>query len=127
MQHVFLIHRDALEILENERQSTKQRRLFCWTTFITIGAAGKVKTPETYGRSQPAHTRVPTSRCTQNGLCELPIRASCPPGGLVLDSMCGSRTTCVAAKRPGHRWVGIDINPEYVSIAKQRLNCYEEH
>ena len=42
-------------------------------------------------------------------------------GDLVLDPFCGSGTTCVAALRSGRRYVGYDINPEYIHAAEQRL------
>jgi modification methylase len=43
------------------------------------------------------------------------------PGDLVLDPLCGSGTTCVAARRLGRRCVGIDLNPAFCALAEQRL------
>ena len=40
---------------------------------------------------------------------------------IILDPFCGSGTTCVAAKKLGRRWIGIDIEPKYVEIAKSRV------
>jgi site-specific DNA-methyltransferase (adenine-specific) len=40
---------------------------------------------------------------------------------VVLDPFCGSGTTCVAAKKLGRRFIGYDVNPEYVNLAKKRL------
>jgi len=40
---------------------------------------------------------------------------------IVLDPFVGSGTTAVAAKRLGRRYVGFDINSEYVEIARRRL------
>ena len=40
---------------------------------------------------------------------------------VVLDPFVGSGTTCVVAQKLGRRWIGIDINPEYVEMAKKRL------
>ncbi|MBV9734408.1 MAG: site-specific DNA-methyltransferase [Acidisphaera sp.] len=40
---------------------------------------------------------------------------------LVLDPFMGAGTTCVAALREGARSVGIDIDPDYVAIARERL------
>jgi hypothetical protein len=44
-----------------------------------------------------------------------------PPGGTVLDPFAGSGSTLLAASREGFNAIGIEMNPEYVSIAKQRL------
>jgi len=54
-------------------------------------------------------------------LCVLPIKATCPPFGVVLDPMCGSGTTCIVARRLGRQWIGIDLNPEYIEIARKRM------
>jgi DNA modification methylase len=55
-------------------------------------------------------------------LCERPIMASSPPGGIVLDPFMGSGTTAVVARRLGRRFLGIDLSGEYVDLAKQRLS-----
>ncbi len=43
-------------------------------------------------------------------------------GDIVLDPFCGSGTTCVAAKQLNRRFIGIDINPEYVKKSLERIN-----
>jgi DNA modification methylase len=53
-------------------------------------------------------------------LCLIPIRATCPPGGLVLDPFCGTGTTLLAARRLGRRSVGIDISAAYLALARSR-------
>jgi len=40
---------------------------------------------------------------------------------IILDPFVGSGTTCMAAEKLGRKWVGIDINPEYVEMAKKRI------
>lgn len=42
-------------------------------------------------------------------------------GEVVLDPFCGSGTTCLAARKSGRRFVGYEINPDYVALAEQRL------
>jgi len=54
-------------------------------------------------------------------LLERIIRASCPPGGLVLDCFMGSGTTCEAAERLGRNWIGIDNGKYAVHLARKRL------
>ncbi len=54
-------------------------------------------------------------------LIEIPIEAGCPPDGVVLDPFFGSGTTAVVAQRLGRRYIGIEPSPEYVKIAKSRL------
>lgn len=49
------------------------------------------------------------------------IKAGCPAGGLVLDPFFGSGTTGVAAMKLGRDWLGCELNPEYIEIAKKRL------
>ena len=43
-------------------------------------------------------------------------------GDIVLDPMCGSGTSCKAAKQLGRNYIGIDISHEYCEIAKNRLD-----
>jgi len=78
-------------------------------------------------------------------LCVRPILSSCPPDGIILDPFVGSGTTCLAAElinrklwdeldyTPNEtakkinwnlRWIGIEINPKYVEMAKRRLKPY---
>ena len=42
-------------------------------------------------------------------LCRIPILATCPPGGVVLDPFCGTGTALVVARELGRRSVGIDL------------------
>jgi site-specific DNA-methyltransferase (cytosine-N4-specific) len=41
-------------------------------------------------------------------------------GDVVLDPFMGSGTTAYVAQRLGRKWVGIEINPEYIKIIKNR-------
>ncbi|QFG11126.1 methyltransferase [Mycobacterium phage QueenHazel] len=45
------------------------------------------------------------------------ILAGCKPGGTVLDPFNGSGTTGLAAQRTGRRYIGIDINREYLDLS----------
>lgn len=55
---------------------------------------------------------------------ELPeriIKACCPIGGWVLDPFMGSGTTGLVAEKLGLNWNGIELNPEYIKIARSRI------
>jgi len=41
--------------------------------------------------------------------------------GVVLDPFMGAGTTAVVARKLGKNYVGIELNPEYVKLAQQRL------
>jgi hypothetical protein len=49
------------------------------------------------------------------------VRLVTPPGGLVLDPFAGSGTTLYAAQEEGFRFVGIELNAEYIRIAERRM------
>ncbi|MHB8095890.1 MAG: DNA-methyltransferase [Candidatus Aminicenantales bacterium] len=53
-------------------------------------------------------------------LCKIPILATCPLDGLVLDPFCGTGTTMLVASRLGRRSVGIDLALKYLEIADRR-------
>ena len=48
--------------------------------------------------------------------------AKCP-GDLILDPFCGSGTTGVAALRLGRRFIGIEIDPTYAQLARDRIQA----
>src|SRR5437762_3554324 len=55
------------------------------------------------------------------GLMELLVRLFSDPGELILDPFAGSGTTGVAAIRLGRRFIGWEMKPGYVEVARKRL------
>jgi DNA modification methylase len=53
-------------------------------------------------------------------LCRIPILATCPEGGVVLDPFCGTGTTNFAEFLLFRRSVGIDVSAEYLRVAEER-------
>ena len=49
------------------------------------------------------------------------LKCACPKDGIVLDPFFGSGTVGLVAEQMGLRWCGIELNPEYIEIAKKRL------
>jgi DNA modification methylase len=54
-------------------------------------------------------------------LLERIVRSASLPGELVLDPTCGSGTTLVAAQRLRRRALGIDVSPDAIATATERL------
>jgi len=54
------------------------------------------------------------------------VRLVTPPGGIVLDPFAGSGSTCVAARREGFFFIGIEQELEYVEIARKRVGEIEK-
>jgi hypothetical protein len=50
-----------------------------------------------------------------------------PPGGVVLDPFMGSGSTGKACMREGFQFIGIDMTPEYVEIARARITHEANH
>ena len=55
-------------------------------------------------------------------LAEPCIKAGCPEGGVVLDPFGGSGTTGIVAKQFNRTAILIELNPEYIEIAKKRID-----
>ena len=53
-------------------------------------------------------------------LCKIPILASCPEDGIVLDPFCGTGTTMLVAFQLGRRSIGVDVSSEYIEVAVDR-------
>lgn len=54
-------------------------------------------------------------------LLERIIRASTEEGMLVLDPFCGSGTTGVAARKLGRKFIGLEMQEDYIKISRRRL------
>jgi len=54
-------------------------------------------------------------------LLQIPIKATCPKTGIVLDPFVGTGSTVAAALKLGRRGIGIDLSKKYVEVARSRL------
>jgi DNA modification methylase len=73
-----------------------------------------IKTPEENKLGHPAMFPVE--------LCKRLIEIYTKKGETVLDPFMGSGSTIIAAKDLGRKGIGIDVNPEFVKLAKHRLS-----
>jgi DNA modification methylase len=49
------------------------------------------------------------------------ILAGCPERGIVLDPFFGAGTVGVVAQKLSRNWCGIELNPDYVKLASERI------
>lgn len=54
-------------------------------------------------------------------LVEPCILAGCPKGGIVLDCFNGAATTGIVALKNHRRYLGIELNPEYIRLSEERI------
>ena len=55
-------------------------------------------------------------------LLRIPILATCPEDGIVLDPFNGTGTTVVASLKFGRCAIGIDLSPTYIKTAQERID-----
>jgi site-specific DNA-methyltransferase (adenine-specific) len=72
-----------------------------------------------YGRWDAARNIHPTVKPTD--LMRWLCRLITPPGGVILDPFMGSGSTGKAAQREGFDFVGIEMDPAYMEIARARI------
>jgi site-specific DNA-methyltransferase (adenine-specific) len=82
---------------------------------------GKLWTMTTPKPSEKSHGRHPTQKPI--ALLERLVDACTDDDALVLDPFCGSGTTGVAAVSKGRRFVGIDMDTQYLDLTKKRIDA----
>ena len=50
------------------------------------------------------------------------IKMVTPKGGIVLDPFMGSGTTGIACRKLNYGFIGIELEPDYIKIAKARID-----
>lgn len=62
--------------------------------------------------------------CMPLALAQTCILAGCPVDGMVLDPFSGAGTTGMAAVKNGRRYIGIELNQDYIDISHKRVQRY---
>ncbi|MFE8600714.1 site-specific DNA-methyltransferase [Archangium violaceum] len=86
---------------------------------LSADESGRVWTMTAPRREEKAHGSHPTQKPVS--LLERVIEASTPEDAVVLDPFNGSGTTGVAAMKLGRRYVGIDMDEQYLKLSQKRL------
>jgi DNA modification methylase len=109
-------HSDSLEF--SGRASEIKARGFCILPYHKNGTKpGDVWhiIPEDEWRKDSHYAVFPVE------LCEMPIKATCPQGGLLLDPFVGTGTSILSALQLGRRAIGIDTSANYLNEAERRV------
>jgi len=72
----------------------------------------------------PSKNNHPTVKPTE--LMRYLVKLVTPPNGTVLDPFMGSGSTGKAAKLEGFDFIGIELDPEYIEIAKARIEAVQK-
>ena len=112
---------DAIRIpYDAETKKARSRSIFVGAKWLEIGYNPKdLWSVSRLHREHPEREDHPTQKPLE--IIERMIKASCPPGGTVLDPFMGSGTTAMAAQRLGRNFVGFELNPQYCAMIEQRL------
>jgi site-specific DNA-methyltransferase (adenine-specific) len=98
----------------NKKNSIKKEEFLEWTKSVWTFSAVSAKS---IGHPAPFPEELP------HRLIELYSFK----GDVILDPFCGSGTTCIAALKGGRKYIGYDIEKEYVNLANKRLCNYLNH
>jgi site-specific DNA-methyltransferase (adenine-specific) len=112
---------DAVRIAyDAETKKARSRSIFVGAKWLEVGYNPKdLWSVSRLHKEHPERADHPTQKPLE--IIERMVKASCPPGGVVLDPFMGSGTTALAAKRCGRDFVGFELNPAYCEIIESRL------
>lgn len=112
---------DAIRVpYDAATKKARTRSIFVGAKWLEIGHNPKdVWSVARLHREHRERTDHPTQKPLE--IIERMLKASCPPGGVVLDPFMGSGTTALAAQRCERDYVGFELNPVYCAMIARRL------
>jgi site-specific DNA-methyltransferase (adenine-specific) len=103
-----------------ETKKARSRSIFVGAKWLEVGYNPKdLWSVSRLHREHAERVDHPTQKPLE--IIERMLKASCPPGGTVLDPFMGSGTTALAARKLGRHFVGFELNQDYCEIIQQRL------
>lgn len=111
---------DAIRIpYDPETKKARSRSIFVGKKWLEVGYNPKdVWSVSRLHRIHSEREDHPTQKPLE--IVERMVRASCPPGGVVLDPFAGSGTTVEACIRNGRHYIAFELNPQYYEIILRR-------
>ena len=81
---------------------------------------------ELQGRRGGEYNNHPTPKPI--ALMEYLVKIYCPAGKVVVDPFCGSGSTGIAAINQDKKFIGIDLDSDYIEISRKRIkeHCNRE-
>ncbi len=111
-EHIFLLTQSEKYLYD--REATKEKANGGWRYRRSVWSINTEPVKEAHFAKFPP------------GLVEPCILAATRPGDFVLDPFLGSGTVALVARRLGRRYLGIEINPEYIKLACRRVGAVEQ-
>lgn len=113
-EYILVFSKGAFERKKGDRENTITKEQFMeWTKSVwTMNpeSAKKVKHPAPFPVELPYRL----------------IQLYTFKGDVILDPFMGSGSTAIAALKSGRKYVGYDIDPEYIKIAEERIAPYKQ-
>ncbi len=117
----YFFNLDAVRIpYDAQTKKARSRSIFVGKKWLEVGY--NPKDVWSVSRLHSIHAereRHPTQKPLE--IIERMVKASCPPGGVVLDPFSGSGTTPAACLLNGRNYIAFEINPEYCLIIRERI------
>jgi len=129
--HTYVLPEGVISHNSNPCPSFRKVNWLSASEFVWVGSKGSCKLKNflnqtemfnymlTPNKSIYGKTKHPTEK--PEALIKKFILVSTNKGDIVLDPFLGSGTTAVACEKLNRRWIGIEMNPEYIEIAKKRI------
>jgi len=114
-------------ILWARKDDKKAKHFYDYDLMKSLNNDKQMKDVITGGLTKPSEKsfgKHPTQK--PEYLLEKLILATTKKNDVILDPFVGSGTTCVVAKRLKRKYIGIDLNEEYLEICKKRLENENE-
>jgi site-specific DNA-methyltransferase (adenine-specific) len=134
-EYIFLLSKNERYYFDNEAIKEQSVRGFAGSDFNTgktaehqLGRSSNEERIDDGTRNKRDVWTVATKPYSEAHFATFPpaliepcILSGCPEGGIGLDPFMGSGTTASVAIENGRKYIGTELNPEYITMAKKRI------
>lgn len=106
---------------DEETKKARTRSIFVGAKWLEMGYNPKdLWSHSRLHKQDPERENHPTQKPL--AIIDRMVKASCPPGGLVLDPFMGSGTTAISCIRNNRSYVGFELNSKYYDMILDRIS-----